>query len=252
MKSLTTKSNDISPLESAMIQNDLSKLSAFQRAEFYVKVCQSVGLNHLTNPFGYIVFKDGKMHLYAKKDCTDQLRAIHSISIEVTKQEKVGDTYVVNAKAYRPDGRFDEDIGAVHIGKLTGVDLSNGYMKAITKAKRRVTLSICGLGFLDESEISSIKDAKVIDQPIESLPSQNQLTPAESRAILNSPEPLEVDVDDCEKIKGEILELLERLGEEDKATAALKFIKKNHDNPKELNRAKIKLMRALDSKLEGG
>jgi len=32
-------------------------------------------------------------------------------------------------------------------------------MKAETKAKRRVTLAICGLGFLDESEVDSIKGA---------------------------------------------------------------------------------------------
>ena len=32
----------------------------------------------------------------------------------------------------------------------------NAKLKAITKAKRRVTLSICGLGFLDETEIETI------------------------------------------------------------------------------------------------
>ena len=36
-------------------------------------------------------------------------------------------------------------------------------MKAETKAKRRVTLSIAGLGWLDESETSSIKSAAVVD-----------------------------------------------------------------------------------------
>ena len=33
-------------------------------------------------------------------------------------------------------------------------------MKAETKAKRRVTLSICGLGMLDETEVESIPDAR--------------------------------------------------------------------------------------------
>jgi hypothetical protein len=33
-------------------------------------------------------------------------------------------------------------------------------MKAITKAKRRVTLSISGLGFLDESEVDSVPGAR--------------------------------------------------------------------------------------------
>ena len=37
-------------------------------------------------------------------------------------------------------------------------DLANAFMKAETKAKRRVTLSICGLGILDETEIETIKN----------------------------------------------------------------------------------------------
>jgi hypothetical protein len=32
-------------------------------------------------------------------------------------------------------------------------------MKAVTKAKRRVTLSICGLGMLDETEVDSVPGA---------------------------------------------------------------------------------------------
>jgi hypothetical protein len=42
---------------------------------------------------------------------------------------------------------------------------ANLIMKAVTKAKRRVTLSICGLGFLDESEVESIADAKTEPAP---------------------------------------------------------------------------------------
>ena len=36
--------------------------------------------------------------------------------------------------------------------------LGNALSKAVTKAKRRATLSICGLGMLDETEIASIPD----------------------------------------------------------------------------------------------
>ena len=38
-------------------------------------------------------------------------------------------------------------------------------MKAETKAKRRATLSICGLGLLDETEVSTIPGA-VIERPM--------------------------------------------------------------------------------------
>jgi hypothetical protein len=47
-------------------------------------------------------------------------------------------------------------------------------LKAVTKAKRRVTLSICGLGFLDETEVDSIPGAKD-----EGAPSAKQLSLAD-------------------------------------------------------------------------
>jgi len=48
----------------------------------------------------------------------------------------------------------------VNIENLKGEARSNAMMKAETKAKRRVTLSICGLGMLDESETDSIPGAR--------------------------------------------------------------------------------------------
>ena len=58
------------------------------------------------------------------------------------------------------DGRTDESTGVVSIGNLKGDFLANACMKAETKAKRRVTLSIVGLGFLDESEAETIPNAQ--------------------------------------------------------------------------------------------
>jgi hypothetical protein len=48
----------------------------------------------------------------------------------------------------------------VSIAGLKGDALCNALMKSETKSKRRVTLSICGLGLLDESEVGTIKDAR--------------------------------------------------------------------------------------------
>ena len=58
-----------------------------------------------------------------------------------------------------PSGRTDESVGAVSLEGLKGDHRANALMKCETKAKRRVTLSICGLTFLDESEIESIPGA---------------------------------------------------------------------------------------------
>ena len=49
---------------------------------------------------------------------------------------------------------------------MNGEALANAYMKAETKAKRRVTLSICGLGMLDETEVETIPDAKQVTDTV--------------------------------------------------------------------------------------
>lgn len=163
-KEIVATQNKISAHELALVQNDLSKLNPTERLQLYNKTCESLGLNPLTMPFGYLEFRGGKLSLYAKKDATDQLRKIHGVSVEIVSKEIVNDNYVVIARAKDSEGRVDEDMGSVSIKNLSGENLGNAMMKAITKAKRRVTLSICGLGLLDETETETIKDAKVIDE----------------------------------------------------------------------------------------
>ena len=146
-------------LENVLISGDLSKLSAADRMGYYQAVCNSLGLNPLTKPFDYITL-NGRLQLYALKAATDQLREKHNISIVITNKEMVDDIYVVTAMATMPDGRTDTDDGAVSVSGLRGEAHANALMKTVTKAKRRVTLSISGLGMLDESEAETIPGAR--------------------------------------------------------------------------------------------
>ncbi|QYH11961.1 hypothetical protein A0056_009395 [Campylobacter jejuni] len=150
------------PYELALVKGDLSKLSDVERASYVKNLCESLGLNMLTKPFEYIVL-NGKLTLYANKSATDQLRQVRKVSITKTEVAQVGDIYMVTAYAATPDGRTDCDTGALNIKNLGGDNLANAIMKAITKAKRRVTLSICGLGMLDESELETIKQKRFLN-----------------------------------------------------------------------------------------
>jgi hypothetical protein len=162
MKSQSTETNPYSLMENIIADGDLSKLSAKQRVQYYQKTCESLGLNPLTRPFEYQRF-NGKIVLYARKECTEQLRFLHKVSIIKIEKEIMNDCYVVTAYAKTADGKEDASTGAVPIAGLKGEALSNAYMKAETKSKRRVTLSICGLGFTDESEINSIPNAQAVN-----------------------------------------------------------------------------------------
>ena len=141
-------------MEAVIAKGDIAALTADQRAKFYIRVCESIGLNPMTRPFEYITLNN-KLTLYARKDATDQLRSMHNISVtELLESEREG-VFIVTAKVSN-GFRSDAAKGAVSILGLKGDALANAMMKAETKAKRRATLSICGLGFLDESEVEGI------------------------------------------------------------------------------------------------
>src|SRR5260221_2830298 len=116
----------------------------------------------------------GKQVLYAKKDASEQLRKIHNISLIITDRAQIGDLYCVTVEAKLPNGRADSDMGAVSTVGLKGEALANAMLKAVTKAKRRVTLSIAGLGILDETEVDSIAGAQRIEPSAQSpMPEAN-------------------------------------------------------------------------------
>ena len=102
--------------------------------------------------------------LYATKDATEQLRALKGISITSLEGEARDGLFWVVAKARDAHGRTDAATGAVAFGDdLKGEARANAVMKAETKAKRRVTLSLAGLGFVDESEVGSIPNAQIVN-----------------------------------------------------------------------------------------
>lgn len=145
-------------IEQVLIRGDLKALTPEQRNAYYMRLCEMTGLNPLTQPFEYLTL-NGRLVLYAKKACTDQLRAIHDISVVDMDEEERRGVVIVTVKVANAKGRTDMGKGACNVDGLKGDALANAFMKAETKAKRRATLSICGLGILDEIELETIPGA---------------------------------------------------------------------------------------------
>ncbi len=163
-------------MEQVIMGGDLKPLTSAQRVLYVNHVCQSLGLNPLTRPFDYIVL-NGKLTLYARKDAADQLRKLHGISIVKIEREDRGDIHLVTAYAQDREGRRDQAIAAINLKGASGEALANAYMKAETKAKRRVTLSLAGLGFLDESEMDSVSHvAPVAEYSVEDVTPASPIT----------------------------------------------------------------------------
>lgn len=187
-QSLALVSHDYLPqvnpvaVEQAMMIGDLSQMTPEVRVAYYIATCKSLGLNPLTKPFQALKTESGEIHLYPDKGCAEQLRKRDGISLRILSREYIEDLYIVTVEATTPDGRTEQSEGVVSmvetlsewkegtrrnggtyrykqdilgpdgepiIKRLTGDASGRARMRAETKAKRRVTLAICGLGMPD-------------------------------------------------------------------------------------------------------
>jgi hypothetical protein len=149
-------------MESVILRGDVSGLTPMQKVQYITSLNESCGLNPIQGGFQLLKLS-GREVAYAPKSVTEQLRMIHGISVVEKTSDRVDDIYIVNIKVQNGQGRTDIATGAVNIAMLKGDALANAIMKAETKAKRRATLSIAGLGILDESEIETIPNASKMD-----------------------------------------------------------------------------------------
>ena len=175
--------------EQVAIIGDLAQLTPQQRMAYYSRVCESLGINPYTQPFQYIRLNN-KLVLYATRTAADQLRKRNGVSLDAPDIQFADGLVIVTVTGRAADGRTDTEIGAVPLGNLQGEARANAIMKAVTKAKRRLTLSICGLGWLDETEVETIRDARpvtvtddgeIVDEPPGPSPSR----PAQSTPPAN-------------------------------------------------------------------
>lgn len=163
----TTQSQSVAPndvsaaaLELALA-GDLARLTVEDRLKYIARTCELVGLNPLTKPFDIMSF-NGKTVLYANKSCAEQLRKIHGVSVEIVERKVEFGCLIVRCKATDGSGRHDEALAAVPFNEKNPELASNAMMKAETKAKRRVTFSICGLGFAADIDHDQTQTASTV------------------------------------------------------------------------------------------
>lgn len=183
---------DEKAIESFVARGDWSGLDGRQRALAYTKVCEQHGLNPLSQPFAFLRL-NGKEVLYATRGATDQLAAMHKLTRKIIDGPKVVDiagtkVALCVAEATHPNGRSETATATLPL-----VDLVNLYMKLETKAKRRVTLSILGLGILDEQELDTIPEAAKGDAPQVDVAQLADVARASEPALVGAPRPQDPD-----------------------------------------------------------
>lgn len=151
-------------VESLVTKGDVSALNPEEKARFYVQMCTQLGLNPATQPLAVLKL-NGKEIFYPTRGATDQLAAIHRLTREIIDGPRVvdlGGTKLVMCicRATHPNGRTETSVATVPL-----TDPANVLMKCETKGKRRATLSILGLGMLDESELDTIPASAKSEAP---------------------------------------------------------------------------------------
>jgi len=153
---LSTQAAEISPeaIFKLVSSGDMKSLTQEQKTQYIKLRCEAMGIDWRTAPLRLLTLQ-GKEILYAPKEATDQLAAKHGVVCEIVSQTTEGSIRTVTVRARSRDGRQTDEIGCVSIGNASGDVLCNLLMKAVTKAKRRAILSVCGLGMMDESELET-------------------------------------------------------------------------------------------------
>ena len=220
----------------ALLAGDLSKLSPEDRIQYYLALCQSSGLNPLTRPFIVMRAESGEMVWYATRECAEQLRKLHRVSMRVLSRERTEDgLYIVTVEASTPEGRVEQAQGIVPLAKakgswkttqqgkryfdeaktsdgevifqpLHGTELANALHKAESKAKRRATLALCGLGLPDA--------APEAGQAVRFDPQTGVLQEEPARTQEEQGEPAAVGVEGAQQLIGEMFDRSEGRPEE--------------------------------------
>jgi hypothetical protein len=178
-----------------ILQGDLAALHPNDKVAYYKGYCERLGLDPYTKPFD-ILRLNGKEVLYLTRSGAQQLNMLHKVSHQITSRRVIDDAgiYEVTCRATLPDGRHTESIGAAHVANLKGEPYCNAMMKAETKAKRRSTLDLIGLGILSEEETANIPGAQRVEVVLDAE------TIEESDDELNVADILIAKINECDTV----------------------------------------------------
>ena len=127
------------------------RLNEEQRADYINYLCGKIGIDPTFRPVDLIKTKNG-IKPYLNKGASELIRDIRKISIDDMQIKDVNGMWVATCRVRNAEGRCDTDIGVCLKDGTSAspMNQNDSLMKAVTKAKRRATLSMCGLGAIIE------------------------------------------------------------------------------------------------------
>ena len=147
------------------VGGDTTKLTTTHRQTLLEGLSRALGLNPLSQPVIFLKTQ-GREVIYVTKVGTDQIASREKLkrrTIQGPELRKIAGRDIVycQVEVTAPDGRSETATATLPLS-----DIVNDLMKAETKAKRRATLSLVGLGLLAEDELETMgSDATSGDAP---------------------------------------------------------------------------------------
>jgi hypothetical protein len=163
-------------VESQLAYHSIGTMTEEERRRFILSLCASlrivpigtelpIDIIQVENDFGAPVEK-----LYFRKGAADQLAVNHNVSFSTVQRPSEAIVHgvhviVASERASLPTGRGLDEEGVVPTpiqqrgmsDEQYVLSVANAMMHAKTKARRRAVLALLGLGFVDESELHSMR-----------------------------------------------------------------------------------------------
>jgi hypothetical protein len=188
---MVEKDNFMKLISLICVGGDLTHLDGPSKRALLAKLTNYLHLNPYSHNF--FIFKDsnGRHRIYATKECCSQLR--HNMGINTWLSDPIygpnntAPVFVtVKANGTNRFGRSADEIGSVTLIGFDKSHWSDRIMFATTKAKRRLTLDLSGLGVLSDVEVDDIFHEKTKISNLESsdyTPDQESITSAQSAVV---------------------------------------------------------------------
>lgn len=146
-----------------LARGNIASLSEEDRTKYILALCDALALDPRFKPIDLISGQGGTVTPYLNRGATDSLarrEGIQRTTVVAPKEVEINGVKCVLCVARATDvktGRYEERV-ATAVNK----DPGNSFMKVETKAIRRATIALLGIGLLDESELDGIRGADAL------------------------------------------------------------------------------------------
>jgi len=151
-------------IESIVLSGDIGGLTEDERKRIMLRICTDLRLDPAMGAICILKTEDGHEQFYIKGKGTDQLAqkwGVQQKCLEKPSIMDLGDGHRAFVARWSAsfEGREIDDIGAVPVPQTSWDTkaLCNAMMHANTKARRRATLAVLGIGLVDESELDTMR-----------------------------------------------------------------------------------------------